>query len=65
VHREGWPHAAGDGVTTADALEHIIGEEARSMSLRDQQRMGSILKEVGWMPTGRARPRRYKPLTTA
>jgi predicted P-loop ATPase len=64
VHREGWPHAALEGITTSEALEHVIGEEAKAMSIQDQKRIGGLLREVGWNPTGRARPRRYKPLTT-
>lgn len=64
VHREGWPSAAVEGITTSEALEHVIGEEAKAMSIQDQKRIGGLLREVGWHPTGRARPRRYKPLTT-
>ena len=64
VYQEPWPIASVEGVTTSDALEHIIGEEVSRMTHTDQKRMGGLLREVGWHPTGRARPRRYKPLTT-
>jgi hypothetical protein len=54
--------AAVTGVTTSEALEHIIGEDVDRMTHRDQIRMGALLKEVGWLPIGRPRPRRYRPV---
>jgi putative DNA primase/helicase len=62
THQEGWPMAAVTGVTTSEALEHIIGEDVDRMTHRDQIRMGALLKEVGWLPIGRQRPRRYRPV---
>ncbi len=49
------------GVTVEDVLGGCLQLELGKWGHADASRVGAVLRRIGWVATGRGRPRRYKP----
>lgn len=49
------------GVTTEEILVCCLSIEMGRWTHTETMRLGAVLRRIGWVPTGRERPRRYKP----
>jgi putative DNA primase/helicase len=49
------------GVTMCEVLQNALHVDAERQTKAQGMRAAVILKAYGWLPSGKARPRRYKP----